>query len=188
MPAELDARQHTTPGVLAYGRARDVKQLGDLVGGQQLVRPAHGKPPSLLRDTCRCRHNAQARRCSPSSAARSRRSPLCAATRPRSGVHRRSAGGPAAAEPRDAQAHADPLFEDAVPSRAPRGQVGGDVDYQADVTLSAGNRRTRPHSPRLPGPRRRRNLDAVMNAHLFLRDAFVAPQGALQAPHARRRW
>ena len=45
VPAELDARKHPAPGVVADRRARDVQQLGDLVGRQQLVDPAHRGPP-----------------------------------------------------------------------------------------------------------------------------------------------
>ena len=37
VPAELDARQHAAPGVVAHGRTGDVQQRGDLLGGQQLV-------------------------------------------------------------------------------------------------------------------------------------------------------
>lgn len=40
VPAELDARQHAAPGVVAHGRAGEVQKLGDLVGGQQLIEPA----------------------------------------------------------------------------------------------------------------------------------------------------
>jgi hypothetical protein len=45
VPAELDARKHAAPGVVADRRARDVQQLGDLVGREQLVDPAHRGPP-----------------------------------------------------------------------------------------------------------------------------------------------
>jgi hypothetical protein len=45
VPAELDARQHATTRVIANGQRRDVQQLGDLIGRQKLIEPAHLKPP-----------------------------------------------------------------------------------------------------------------------------------------------
>ena len=46
VPAELDARKHPAPSVVADRRARDVQQLGDLVGRKQLVGKAVRDTPA----------------------------------------------------------------------------------------------------------------------------------------------
>jgi hypothetical protein len=48
VPAELDARQHAAPGIIADGRTWGVQELGDLLGRQQLVKPTHRVPSSRL--------------------------------------------------------------------------------------------------------------------------------------------